>query len=176
MSSIMCINSWCLRLAIGLARLLPAMYRLSSQRGLPRGVAAPSAGHSPSLLRAGSLSGMWSAGRSGREVGWSFFGPLHRWNRCDPIRIHDSQLSTLSPGTAARSESDETTVQSPRDFAIAAIMISITCMGRPARRRPARNRPNSAAAFLSNGQIVNPEIARSSRPRFLSRVELNSMP
>ena len=61
-------------------------------------------------------------------------------------RYRLDQFSTFNPGTAARSVSMDTTVQLLRANAMAAIMMSICCMGRPMRRSSANMRPNCAAA------------------------------
>src|SRR6266511_1578375 len=62
---------------------------------------------------------------------------------------YSAQFSTLNPGTADRSLSVVTTVQFPRVKAIAAIWMSICCMGWPIFLNSAMIRPNSWAAAVS---------------------------
>ena len=69
--------------------------------------------------------------------------------------LYLAQFSTPSPGTADRSLSAVTTVQFPSARAMAAIIMSICCIGRPIRRSSAAMRPYSAAASSVNGQTVS---------------------
>jgi hypothetical protein len=68
---------------------------------------------------------------------------------------HGAQFSTVSPGTAVRSVSVLTTVQLPRLSAMAAIWMSICCIGLPNLRSAANRRPNSAAASLVYGHTTS---------------------
>ena len=70
-----------------------------------------------------------------------------------------AQFPTVNPGTPVRSESAVTTEQLPNEHAMAAIMMSICCMGRPMRLSSAARRPYSNAALSSNGQTFQADRA-----------------
>jgi len=89
---------------------------------------------------------------------------------------HNRQFSTCSPGTALKSLSAETTVQLPNAFAIAAIIMSMTPMGRPRRVSSAQMRPYSKAAAASKAQSFRVGNADFRLFMFRSRLLLFSMP
>ena len=66
---------------------------------------------------------------------------------------YTDQFSILSPGTAERSLSVVTTVQLPKLRAIAAMRMSMVCIGCLLRRSVAYNLPYSFAASVVKGHI-----------------------
>jgi len=134
-------------------------------------VTAVAGSHHPDLARPERGRSPSGQGPDGRKGGWSGQGSqgLARL-------FYTTQFSTVSPGTAVRSLSADTTVQFPSDRAMAARRISAVCIGRPIRRSSAASRPCSSAAARSNGQqtiLLSPLV---NRRRVSSWVELKSIP